>query len=88
MPYKDAARKTAWDREHRPEKLQRLAEASRWADAQLRVLAAARTEPLTAEEHKTLRRALQSQYLTDRYGLGVERTVANPPISGTTLPTE
>ena len=88
MPYKDAARKTAWDREHRPEKLQRLAEASRWADAQLRVLAAARTEPLTAEEHKVLRRALVSQFLADKYGLGVERTVANPPVAETTHPTE
>ena len=88
MPYSDADRKTAWDREHRPQKLQRLKDAAKWADAQLRVLASVRSEPLTAEEHKVLRRALVSQFLADKYGLGVERTVANPPVAETTHPTE
>lgn len=80
MPYKDAARKTAWDREHRPLRVQRLICAARWADAQLKALASVRSERLTVEERKTLRRALVSQYLTDKYGLGVEPSEANPSV--------
>ena len=88
MPYKDAARKTAWDREHRPQKLQRLKDAAKWADAQLRVLASVRSEPLTADEHRALRRALVSQYLADKYGLGVEPNAANPSVDNEFHPTE
>ena len=71
MPYKDPARKTEWDHSHRPEKLERIRDAARWADEQLRILAGT-VGPVSREERKALRKALISQFLNDRYGNGVE----------------
>ena len=79
MPYKDAARKTAWDREHRPEKLERIKEADRWAHYQIRLLELARGGGfMEKSERKELRRALVSQFLQDGYGPGVDRTPSIP----------
>ena len=79
MPYKDPERKTEWDRSHRPEKLERLKEAERWAMGQIRALEVMRGgEFMPRNEYKDLRRALVSQFLQDRYGLGIDRKPAIP----------
>ena len=79
MPYKDPERKTEWDLEHRPERRDRIVAATRWADAQIQSLETLYRKPITGEERRRLRSALRSQFLLDRYGLGKEPTISNPP---------
>ena len=79
VPYKDPARKTEWDLKHRPERRDRILAATRWADAQIQSLEAVFKKPIGGEERRSLRSALRSQFLLDRYGLGKEPTISNPP---------
>ena len=79
VPYKDPARKTEWDLGHRPERRDRIVAATRWADAQIQSLEMVFKKPITGEERRRLRSALRSQFMLDKYGLGKEPTLSNPP---------
>ena len=73
MPYRNKEDRARWERENRPEKLERIRDAARWADQQIATLEELRGERHSREDRRLLRSALQSQYLRDRYGLGKDR---------------
>lgn len=54
MPYKDPAKKRAWDADHRPERSAVYMDAAKFADEQIATLKALGTEH-TAEEWRALR---------------------------------
>ena len=74
MPYKDPARKTAWDSAHRPEKLTLIKKAAAWADGQIATLRSIGQEP-----NPTTRRELVSAYLAMHQVSTTEETLGNPP---------
>ena len=77
MPYKDPARKRAWDATHRPERRRRALDATAWADEQIRVLDAISPRK---ESRRELRKTFRVLYLSDGYR-SRERAATDPPAS-------